>query len=171
MFSSGSSFTGGSFANLTIHLYLLIIISCPVLWRWSWTDKLLYVHPQPWNYYWWWISCPGLAQALIFCFSGKTETYKVCIWAMQGSVFYCSLIIVGDSLLQDAESSIISDSSGDCLPISCLILLFLIYFSQFSIQPSSLLNHHLSHPQSIPPLLLTSSHPSVFPHPPEPTSV
>lgn len=58
--------------------------------------------------------------------------------------------------------SIISDSSGDCLPISCLILSFLIYFfSQSSIQPSSLLNHFLSqpNPNPIPPVLPTSLRP------------
>lgn len=42
-------------------------------------------------------------RALIFWFSCKTKIFRLCIWAAQGSVFYCSLIIVGDSRLQKAE--------------------------------------------------------------------
>lgn len=60
--------------------------------------------------------------------------------------------------------SIITDSTGDCLPISCLILLFLTYFfSLLSVQTSSLLNHPLSHPT----VVSTFSHPyfPAFRHP------
>lgn len=120
-----------------------------------WTNKWLFLMEQ----------LLGLAQALTFCSIGETELNRVSIWAAQGSGFYCSLIIVRDSLLQDAELlhhlwqrwrlcayllSLLPD----------ILLLPTFHLTVFPVKPPPPVHSNCtsSSPQS--PLL------SVFPHPP-----